>query len=42
MHDGRSWLTVMCLLVIVVFAVSATLLKSPGGHARVATRPEIA
>ena len=42
LHDGRSWLTVMCLLVIVVLAVSATLLKLSNGHARVPTRAEIA
>jgi hypothetical protein len=30
MHDGRSWLAAMCLLEIIVFAATATLLKSPG------------
>jgi len=38
LHDGRSWLALMCLLVIVVFAVAATLLKSPGDDARVRPR----
>ena len=34
LHDGRSWFALMCVLVIVVFAVTVTLLKSPGDDAR--------
>jgi hypothetical protein len=42
LHDGRSWLIVMCLLVIVVFAVTVTLLKSPGDDAYGRTRASVA